>query len=107
MIISGTSGPISSFASKREKLGGVPFEAKKEGKKTVLRFFPKGANAKNPDGIVFMLALDEEDKKKKVKKSLSFEEAVVFVQENGITDFKQAKAIVNQTINEGEASGDN
>jgi len=51
----------------REKLGGVPFEAKKEGGKTVLRFFPKGPNAKNPDGIVFMLALDEEDKKKMSK----------------------------------------
>ena len=48
----------------REKLGEVPFEVKKEGDKTVLRFFPKSSTAKNPDGIVFMLALDKDDKKK-------------------------------------------
>ena len=48
----------------REKLGGVPYEVKKEEGKTVLRFFPKSASAKNPDGIVFMLALDNEDRKK-------------------------------------------
>lgn len=48
----------------REKLGGVPFEVKKEEGKTVLRFYPKSSTAKNPDGIVFMLALDKDDKKK-------------------------------------------
>ena len=48
----------------REKLGGVPFEVSHNGKNTVLRFFPKSPNAKNPDGIVFMLALDKDDKKK-------------------------------------------
>ena len=48
----------------REKLGGVPFEVSHDGKNTVLRFFPKSSTAKNPDGIVFMLALDKDDKKK-------------------------------------------
>jgi len=49
---------------KRDKLGGVPFEAKKEGKKVKLRFFPKGDNAKNPDSIVFTILLDDTDKEK-------------------------------------------
>jgi len=48
----------------REKLGGVPYESKKEQGKVVLRFFPKSPSAKNPDGIVFMLALDKEDRQK-------------------------------------------
>ena len=48
----------------RDKIGGVPFEISHDGKKTVLRFFPKSSTAKNPDGIVFMLALDKDDKKK-------------------------------------------
>ena len=48
----------------REKLGGVPFEVSHDGKNTVLRFFPKSSTAKNPDGIVFMLALDREDRNK-------------------------------------------
>lgn len=49
----------------------------------------------------------EEDKKKKVKKSLSFEEAMYFVQENGVMDFNQAKNIVNHAISKGEVDGDN
>ena len=48
----------------RQRIGGVPYEAKKEGGKLVFRFFPKGANAKNPDGIVFALYLDKYDRKK-------------------------------------------
>jgi len=48
----------------RDKLGGVPFEAKDENGKTVLRFYPKSPDAVNPDGIVFMLPLDKDDKKK-------------------------------------------
>ena len=51
----------------RDKLGGVPFEAKKEGKKTRLRFFPKSENPKNPDSIVFTMLLDETDKEKIMK----------------------------------------
>ncbi|WP_371504289.1 hypothetical protein [Nitrosopumilus adriaticus] len=49
---------------KRDKLGGVPFEAKKEGRNVKLRFFPKGENPKNPDSIVFTMLLDDEDKEK-------------------------------------------
>ena len=48
----------------RDKLGGVPFEAKKEGKNVKLRFFPKGDNPKNPDSIVFTMLLDNADKEK-------------------------------------------
>jgi hypothetical protein len=48
----------------RDKIGGYPYESKKENGKTVLRFFPKSPNAKNPDGVVFVLALDVNDKKK-------------------------------------------
>ena len=48
----------------RDRLGGVPYELKKEGGKLSIRFFPKSPNAKNPDGIVFILHLDAEDKKK-------------------------------------------
>jgi len=46
----------------RERLGGVPFESKNEGGRTVIRFFPKSANAKNPDSIVFVLSLGKDDK---------------------------------------------
>ena len=48
----------------RDKIGGVPYETKREGGSTVIRFYPTGENAKNPDGIVFMLSLDGTDRKK-------------------------------------------
>jgi len=54
----------------RDKLGGNPFEVKREGSKTTFRFFPKGEDAKNPDSIVFVLSLDSDDKAK-LKKILS------------------------------------
>ena len=54
----------------RDRLGGNPFEVKKEGKKTTFRFFPKGENARNPDSIVFVLSLDSDDKAK-LRKILS------------------------------------
>jgi len=48
----------------RERIGGVPYEAKKSGVNVEIRFYPKGDNAKNPDGIVFMLSLSKDDRKK-------------------------------------------
>jgi len=45
----------------RDRIAGVPYETKKENGRIILRFFPKSASAKNPDGIVFMLALDKDD----------------------------------------------
>lgn len=48
----------------RDRLGGVPYEVRNEDGKVVFRFFPKSPNAKNPDGIVFALALDDKDQKK-------------------------------------------
>lgn len=47
----------------REKIGGFPYEVKKENGKILLRFYPKGENAKNPDGVVFVLSLDDNDRK--------------------------------------------
>ena len=54
----------------RDRLGGVPYELKKEGGKLSIRFFPKSPDAKNPDGIVFVLSLEKEDKEK-LKKIIS------------------------------------
>ena len=51
----------------RDRLGGVPYESEKEGKRIKLRFFPKGENAKNPDSIVFTMLLDESDREKILK----------------------------------------
>lgn len=48
----------------RDRLGGVPYEATKEGNNVRLRFFPKGDNPKNPDSIVFTMLLDDADKQK-------------------------------------------
>ena len=45
----------------RDRLAGVPYETKKDKDRIILRFFPKSASAKNPDGIVFMLALEKDD----------------------------------------------
>ena len=56
----------------RERLGGVPYETTKEGKKVKIRFFPKSDNPKNPDSIVFTMLLDKTDveKIKKISDSL-------------------------------------
>ena len=51
----------------RERLGGVPYDAVKEGDKIKMRFYPKTENAKNPDSIVFTMLLDESDKEKILK----------------------------------------
>lgn len=48
----------------RERIGGVPFETRKEGSHTVIRFYPKTESALNRDKIVFVLKLDESDRTK-------------------------------------------
>ena len=48
----------------RERIGGVPYEAKKSGGNVEIRFYPKGDIPKNPDGFVFMLSLSKEDRMK-------------------------------------------
>ena len=48
----------------RDRLGGVPYEATKEGNNIKLRFFPKGTGPKDPNSIVFTMLLDESDKEK-------------------------------------------
>ena len=45
----------------RDRLAGVPYETKKDKGRIILRFYPKSESAKNPDGIVFMLALEKDD----------------------------------------------
>ena len=56
----------------RDRLGGVPYETTKEGKKIKVRFFPKSDNPRNPDSIVFTMLLDKTDveKIKKITDSL-------------------------------------
>lgn len=48
----------------RDRLGGVPYEAVKEGKNIKLRFFPKGDNPRDPNSVVFTMLLDKDDKEK-------------------------------------------
>jgi len=55
---------LETLLMERDRLGGVPYEAIKEGKNVRLRFFPKGDNPKNPDGIVFMMLLNKTDQEK-------------------------------------------
>ena len=47
--------------SMRNKLGGYPYEIKKEGNKTVIKFFPQSPNAKDPNLVRFQLQLSSED----------------------------------------------
>lgn len=47
---------------KRNVIGGHPYAMTKEGSITVLRFFPKSPNAKDPDDDVLVLKLSETDK---------------------------------------------
>ena len=48
----------------RDKLGGRPYEIKKEGGKTKILFYPQTPNAKNPDTVLFRVELSNEDIKK-------------------------------------------
>ena len=54
----------------RERLGECPYEVTKEDGKIKFRFFPKSENARNPNSIVFVLALDRDDRAK-LKKIIS------------------------------------
>ncbi len=59
--------PVVTYFMDRDRLGGVPYEAKKEKKKVKMKFYPKGENSKNPDSVVFTMLLDETDKEKILK----------------------------------------
>ena len=48
----------------RDTIGGYPFETKKDGAHTIIRFFPKGENLKHPDTPKFSLKLSKDDIKK-------------------------------------------
>ena len=48
----------------RDKIGGYPYEAKKEGGKTIIKFFHSGPNVKHPDAVKITLQLTKEDIKK-------------------------------------------
>ncbi|MEX0656965.1 MAG: hypothetical protein WD154_05425 [Nitrosopumilaceae archaeon] len=45
----------------RNKLGGYPYEIKKEEGKTIIKFFPQSPNAKDPNLVRFQLQLSSED----------------------------------------------
>lgn len=51
----------------RDKIGGRPFEVKKEGGKKLIKFYPMTENAKNPDLVLFRIHLSKEDVKKLTK----------------------------------------
>lgn len=48
----------------RDKIGGYPIEAKKEGDKVILKFFHKAENVKYPDAVKITLTLTKDDIKK-------------------------------------------
>ena len=48
----------------RDTIGGYPYEAKKTGSKTVIKFFHKGENVKHPDAVKMTLELTPADVKK-------------------------------------------
>ena len=48
----------------RDRIGGYPFDTKKEGTDLVIRFYPKGENLKHPDSPKFSLRLSKDDLKK-------------------------------------------
>ncbi|MBT4325722.1 MAG: hypothetical protein HOB51_01810 [Thaumarchaeota archaeon] len=48
----------------RDTIGGYPFEAKKTGSTTVIKFFHKGEKVKHPDAVKMTLELSAADIKK-------------------------------------------
>jgi hypothetical protein len=52
---------------KRNVIGTYPYELTKEGSDTVIRFFPKKADAKYPDDAVLVLTLNDKDKQTLIK----------------------------------------
>ena len=51
----------------RDTIGGRPYEAKKDGSRYVLSFYPQTKNAKNPDAVLFRLTLTKDELKKLAK----------------------------------------
>ena len=51
----------------RDSIGGRPYDVKKDGTKYVISFYPQTKNAKNPDAVLFRLALTKEELKKLTK----------------------------------------
>jgi len=48
----------------RDTIGGYPYEAKKTGSTTVIKFFHKGEKVKHPDAVKMTLELTAADIKK-------------------------------------------
>ncbi len=48
----------------RDTIGGRPYDIKKDGSKYVISFYPQAKNAKNPDAVLFRLALTKDELKK-------------------------------------------
>ena len=51
----------------RDTIGGYPYESKKTGGKTIIKFFHKGENVKHPDAAKMTLELTSADIKKFAK----------------------------------------
>ncbi len=51
----------------RDTIGSYPYDTTKVNGKTVLRFYPKGADLKHPDTPKFTITLDKDDLKKLAK----------------------------------------
>lgn len=51
----------------RDTVGDRPYEVKKSGSKYVITFYPMSKNAKNPDAVLYRIALTKDDLKKLAK----------------------------------------
>jgi len=48
----------------RDKIGGRPYEVRKDGLRYVISFYPMSESAKNPDAVLFKLTLTKDELKK-------------------------------------------
>jgi len=48
----------------RDKIGGRPYEVRKDGSRYVISFYPMSESAKNPDAVLFRLTLTRDELKK-------------------------------------------
>ena len=51
----------------RDTIGGRPYDVKKDDSKYIISFYPQAKNAKNPDAVLFRLALTKDELKKLAK----------------------------------------
>ena len=51
----------------RDKLGGRPYEVKRDGSKYTISFYPQSKSAKNPDAVLFRLTVTKDELRKLAK----------------------------------------